>query len=47
MLHDDGNDFRRKIGNLDVLRGKKSAVYIGEGSQRGVVFVARFEFFLA
>lgn len=47
MLHDDGNDFRRKIGNLDVLRGKKSAVYIGEGRKRGIVFVARFEFFLA
>ena len=44
MLHDNGNDFRRKVGNLDVLRGKKSAVYIGEGSQRSVVFVARFGF---
>ena len=47
MLHDNGNNFRRKIGNLDVLRGKQSAVYIGEGHKRGIVFVARFEFFLA
>ena len=44
MFDDNGNDFRRKIGNLDVLCGKKSAVYIGEGSQRGVVFVARVDF---
>ena len=47
MLHDNANDFRRKIGNLDVLRGKKSAVDIGERGKRDIVFVARFEFFLA
>lgn len=47
MLHDNVNDFRRKIGDLDVFRGKKSAVYIGEGRKRGVVFIARVEFFLA
>ena len=47
MLGDNVDDFSRKVRNLDVLCGKKSAVYIGERSQRGIVFVARFEFFLA
>lgn len=47
MLGDNVDDFSRKVRNLDVLLGKESAVDIGEGRKRGIVFVARFEFFLA